>query len=113
VSAACAQSAPLDEQLVAVGWVQAAGEVRIYSRKEDLGKLYDASCVSGVIVKGQTLPSRLQNRHVSVYGMLVDVEQFNQMALKGITAGIGNYCNSSKIAIITRIVETPAGKDSH
>ena len=106
ISTACGQSEQkLDEHLIAVGWVQAAGEVRIYARKEDLGKLYDASCISGAMVNRQTMSARLQNQHVSVYGTLVDAKEFDQMALHGINAGIENYCNSSNIAIITRIIE--------
>jgi hypothetical protein len=106
VSAACGQpERAREEQFLAVGWVQAAGEVRIYSRKEDLGNLYDGSCISGVMVNGQTLPDRLQNRRVSVYGSFIEAEHIYAKALQGITAGVENYCGSSKIAIITRIEE--------
>ena len=34
---------------IAIGWVQAAGEIFIYARKSDLGNLYDGSCISGVM----------------------------------------------------------------
>jgi hypothetical protein len=106
VSAACGQPERAgEEQLLAVGWVQAAGEVRIYSRKEDLGNLYDASCISGVMVNRQTMPDRLQNKRVAVYGSFIDAEQIYAKALQGITSGVENYCGSSTIAIITRIEE--------
>ena len=104
ISTACGQSEQkLDEHLIAVGWVQAAGEVRIYARKEDLGKLYDGSCISGAMMYGRTMHARLQNQYVSVYGTFLDVEKLHEMTLQGISIGVENYCNSSKIAIITRI----------
>lgn len=93
------------EQLVAVGWVQAAGEIRIYARQSDLGKLYDGSCISGVMTGGRTLPEKLQNSFVSVYGKLVDARELDELALQGITVGVENYCNSPKIAIVTRVVK--------
>jgi hypothetical protein len=105
-STACGQSdRGIGERPVAVGWVQAAGEIRIYSRMEDLGNLYDGSCISGVMVNGQTLPDRLQNKHVWVYGTLVEAKDFYDRTAKGVTSGVENYCASLKIAIITRIVE--------
>jgi hypothetical protein len=92
------------ERLVAVGWVQAAGEVRIYARKADLGKLYDGSCISGLMTHGRTMPKKFANRHVAVYGTLVDSKEFDEMTLQFIITGVENYCNSPEIAIITRIV---------
>ena len=104
IGATCAQpEQKLDEHLIAVGWVQAAGEIRIYTQKEDLGRLYDGSCISGTMTNGRAMPSRLQNQHVSVYGTLMDAEKLHEMTLQGISIGVENYCNSSKIAIITRI----------
>ena len=104
---ACAEYETRPEEPIAVGWVQSAGEVRIYPRKEDLGKLYDMVCVSGVMSNGRLMPSRFRNQHVSVYGILVDADAFYQQALNGATAGVENYCNSSKIAVITRMVKVP------
>ena len=94
------------EQLIAVGWVQAAGEIHIYVHRSDLGRLYDGSCLTGVMTGGRTMPAELQNRRVSVYGTLVDAKEFSDMTVRGISAGVENYCNSPKIAIITRLVLT-------
>jgi len=92
------------EQLIAVGWVQAAGEIRIYAHSSDLGKLYDRSCISGLMTEGRTLPPEFQNRRMTVYGTLVDAKEIDKFALHAISVGVENYCNSPKIAIITRLV---------
>jgi hypothetical protein len=101
--------APKDH-LIAVGWVQAAGEIRIYSRQADLGKLYDGTCISGVMTERRTMPASLQSQHVSVYGTLVDAREFDQKAQQLVTTGVENYCSSEKIAIITRLVEADVSK---
>lgn len=93
------------EQLLAIGWVQADGEVRIYANKADLGKLYDGSCISGTMSRGRTMPKRFQNHLVRVYGTFISREELDDMALRAISIGVENYCASDKIAIITRMVE--------
>jgi hypothetical protein len=50
------------------------------------------------------MPAKFQNHYVSVYGSLVDAKEFDDMVAHGISAGVENYCNSPKVAIITRIV---------
>jgi len=99
----CAHQAS-NEQLIAVGWVQAAGEIFIYAHKSDLGKLYDGSCISGVMTRGRKMPEKFNGHLVSVYGKLMDEEDLRGFTLRGISIGVENYCNSPKIAIITRIV---------
>ena len=42
-------------KLLAKGWVQAAGEIRVYRHRADLGRLYDGSCISGVMTRGRAL----------------------------------------------------------
>jgi hypothetical protein len=98
------------ERLIAVGWVQAAGEIFIYARKSDLGRLYDGSCISGVMTNRRTLPKKLNNHHVRVYGRLMDSKELDDLVVQGISLGVENYCNSAKIAIITRIVEDTSQK---
>src|ERR1700722_4484497 len=94
------------DQLIAVGWVQAAGEIHIYAHRSDLGKLYDGSCLTGVMTERRTMPAEFRNRRVSVYGSLVEAKEFSQMTARGFITGVENYCNSPKIAIITRLVLT-------
>jgi len=96
-----------DEKLIAMGWVQAAGEVRIYPRKADLGKLYDGSCTSGAMTNRRTMPKSFNNHYVAVYGTFIDAQEIRQMTLQGASIGVENYCGSPKIAIISRIERIP------
>jgi len=97
------------EKPIAVGWVQAAGEIRIYFHKSDLGRLYDGSCLSGVMTRGRTMPPELQNHRVYAYGKLLDAKELSDATKRGISIGVENYCNSPKIALIERLV--PADSD--
>ncbi len=53
------------------------------------------------------MPRELNNRHVAVYGKLMDAKELDDMVSRGITIGVENYCGSQKIAIVSRIVEAP------
>ena len=90
--------------LLAKGWVQAAGEIRIYRNLADLGHLYDGSCISGVMTQGRKLPGDLQNHYVAIYGSWIRAEDLHAMTAKGESIGVENYCNSTRIALITRVV---------
>jgi diaminopimelate epimerase len=107
---AVADGTPSNNNLVAVGWVQFAGELRIYPKREDMGKLYDKSCISGMMAAHATKNVKKYNgRHVTVYGELVDWSSFEEKIGQGWSfRGLENYCSSEKVAIISRIVETPA-----
>jgi hypothetical protein len=91
---------------IAIGWVQAAGEIFIYARRADLGNLYDGSCISGVMAHGRKFPKSLNGHYVRVYGRLMDVKELDDLVSRGISIGVETYCNSPKIAIITRLVES-------
>jgi hypothetical protein len=99
-----------EEHLITVGWVQAAGEIHIYAHRSDLGRLYDGTCLTGVMTDGRTMPAEFQNRRVSVYGTLVDAKEFSDMTVRGVSTGVENYCGSAKIAIITRLVPVASAK---
>jgi hypothetical protein len=99
-----AVASPPPEPPIASGWAQAAGEVRIYPKRADLGKLYDGSCTSGFFKNGATLPEKLQNRRVRVYGSTMNRADLGAMTLRGETVGAENYCNSENILVITRVV---------
>jgi hypothetical protein len=96
-----------DDALIAMGWVQAQGEVRIYPQKADLGSLYEGKCTSGVMTGSRLMPKKFSNHYVAVYGRLVDARELEEEILRGITSGVENYCNSPQIAIITRIESVP------
>jgi hypothetical protein len=95
---------------IAEGWVQSAGEIRIYAHKSDLGKLYDGSCISGVMSDRRTMPKKFKNRHVLVYGTLIAARELHDMTLHGYSIGVENYCNSNKIAIISLLVLDEDGR---
>jgi hypothetical protein len=101
------ESQESDDELIAMGWVQAAGEVRIYPQKADLGKLYDGSCTSGAMTNHRTMPKRFNNHYVAVYGTFIDAQEIRDMTLLGASIGVENYCGSPKIAIISRIERVP------
>jgi hypothetical protein len=96
-----------DDELIAMGWIQAAGEVRIYPRKADLGKLYDGSCTSGAMTNRRTMPKSFNNHYVAVYGTFIDAQEIRDMTLQGASIGVENYCGSPRIAIISRIERVP------
>ena len=93
-----------DSVLLVKGWVQAAGELRIYPSRKDLGHLYDGSCVSGVLSNGRTLPAHLQNQHVAAYGAWMSSDELSAMTVRGESIGVENYCGGPKIAIIAKLV---------
>jgi hypothetical protein len=86
------------------GWVQAAGEIRVYARREDLGNLYDRTCVSGVMARSRTLPLPMNNHYVAVYGTWISADELNAMALRGESVGAKNYCSGERLFIAERIV---------
>jgi hypothetical protein len=90
--------------LLAKGWVQAAGEIRIYRNRADLGHLYDGSCISGVMTQGRSLPDHLQNHYVAIWGSWITAEDLHEMTAKGESIGVENHCNGTRIALITRVV---------
>jgi hypothetical protein len=103
---ACALStaASAKEELIATGWVQARGEVMIYFRKEDVGHLFDGSCMSGKMSgHNPAMPKKYQNQHVRVYGVLLSwAELYDRLKRFGENSGVENYCASADIALITR-----------
>ena len=72
------------------GWAQAAGEVRIYGRREDLGS--------------RTLPPAINDQYVAVYGTWISVAELNAMTLRGESVGAENYCGGERLFIAERIV---------
>jgi hypothetical protein len=86
------------------GWVQAAGEIRVYPRRGDLGKLYDQTCVSGVMTESRMLPRAMLNRYVAVYGTWISANDLDEMTLRGETIGAENYCGGERLFIADRIV---------
>ena len=91
-------------KLIANGWVQGAGEIRIYANKADLGKRYEGVCTSGLMTHGRTMPAKYQNQFVAVYGRLVDEQTFTKLLAQGFSAGLENQCGGRQIAIIERLV---------
>jgi hypothetical protein len=91
-------------QPIAEGWVEAAGEVRIYPRQGDLGRLYDKSCISGVMTQRRTRPRQFSRQYVRAYGILIDRSEVDNMAAHLSSIGVENDCNSDQIAIISRLV---------
>jgi hypothetical protein len=90
--------------LLLKGWIQAAGEVRIYARHDDLGRLFDGSCVSGAMTRRRTLPDNLQNQYVAIYGSWISANELAKMAANLESIGVENYCSSPRIALIERVV---------
>jgi len=89
---------------VASGWVQAVGEVRVYPRRVDLGKLGGGVCVSGIMSRGRTMPVSFRNRFVIVYGDLLDSRAFESTRLGSESVGLQNYCGSTKVLLIEKLV---------
>jgi len=86
------------------GWAQAAGEIRVYARREDLGNLYDRTCVSGVMSRSRTLPLAMNDQYVAVYGTWISAAELNAMTLRGESVGAENYCAGERLFIAERIV---------
>jgi len=95
---------------LAKGWIQAAGEIRLYRNRADLGRLYDGSCISGVMTHKRTLPNQLQNRYVAIYGSWITKESLYEMAVHLKSIGVENYCNGTRIALIERVVPLQPAK---
>jgi len=86
------------------GWAQAAGEIRIYERRQDLGHLYDQTCVSGVMTRSRTLPLNMRNRYVAVYGTWISAAALSERTARFESIGAENYCGGERLFIAERIV---------
>ena len=104
VSACAARGERSGDAPLLKGWAQAAGEIRIYARREDLGKLYDRTCVSGVMSRSRTLPPAMRNRYVAVYGAWISADELYEMTLRGVSIGAENYCAGERLFVAERIV---------
>lgn len=92
------------EKPVIVGWMQAAGEIRIYPRREDLGTLYSGKCMSGILPSRREAPRSWKNSRVAVYGTLISWASVAEQRARGITMGLDNYCGGDQVIMITRMV---------
>lgn len=91
------------DRLLVTGWAVAHGEIRIYPRREDVGRLFDGSCISGVMTHGRQMPANLQNRRVAAYGSFMSVAALNYATAHGASIGVANNCASTRIALISHL----------
>lgn len=90
------------------GWAFFSSEMRLYARKEDIGKLYDKSCISGKFNKFASFnraARRYHGKRVRVTGFLLGTEAYWSANPFGAT--IENYCNGDQILIAETIVADP------
>lgn len=83
------------------GWFQQAGEFRLYRRSEDLGKLYDRSCISGRILDRakQEQAEQHNGQRVIITGWTAE---YDQLTLEG-APFIENYCAARLVLYATDI----------
>ena len=90
------------------GWVVLGCELRLYERKEDVGKLYDRSCVSGKFDRMagfDRAARRYGGKHVRITGFLIATDVYWSRNPFGAT--IENYCDGHHILIAETIAGEP------
>ena len=86
-----------------IGWLQVAGEGRVYKHRGQMGRLYDGTCISGVMRNGKTIEKGANNRKVRATGILYHWPLGPSDGLTHIM-GMENYCGNVKVMLIDKVV---------
>jgi hypothetical protein len=93
------------------GWLQRAGEYRLYFHRRDLGALYTGKCLSGSVLLGEVSDraQRLLGRRVVVDAILREYANFDSGdATTGfVVRDVQNYCGSRFIFHAFNVREAP------
>ena len=86
------------------GWITFRGEFLLYPRREDIGRTFDETCVSGTFARRQQYAAaarRFEGKHVRIQGTLLPADHY--FSETGLGQPIENYCASKQVLIATGI----------
>lgn len=92
------------------GWIFLKGELRIYERKEDIGKLFDGSCISGILSRQLSRTDardRFDGMRVRIRATDLGPDALGSNEGGFYYSSFENYCASSRILLVQRIIPNP------
>lgn len=90
------------------GWITFSGEFQLYPKRENVGRLYDRTCISGYFrTKRQQIAAarRYAGKHVRIEGSLIPLSQYWSPAELG--SPVENYCDSVNVLVARSITTLP------